>query len=265
MAYPAAPTDGDFFVEDGIRRRFVAADSAWVKDQPGTDTDDGHIQAITDAEVRNFGYPKVATRAALDLITGTSGEIRTVTADGYDYAYNTVSNGWYRLFPDWGAEGSGGVNDWNDASNVVEPYGPSLLAGNATNGPGGTSLYHVKNIQLGGLPAWTQFAEPYARQADIDGGVWMRGNFVGTWSTWRRIDTADNVQTITGNGGTVLFPVVHNLGTTHPSSVTIVETATGAYTPAGGPAVTIVDANNLTVEFAVAPLAGATYEIRVVD
>ena len=224
-------------------------------------TTNRHLVADTGVELQGFEYRKVADITIEPA--GAAGEIVDVV--GVLWYYSSSLTQWVRINPDWGAAGAGGIADWDDASNLIEPYGPVLLAGNATNGPGGTSLYHVKNIQLGGLPAWTQFAEPYARQADIDGGVWMRGNFVGTWSTWRRIDTADNVQTITGNGGTVLFPVIHNLGTTHPSSVTIVETATGAYTPAGGPAVTIVDANNLTVEFAVAPLVGANYEIRVVD
>ena len=31
MPYPLTPTDGDFHVEDGVRRQWVAADQAWVK------------------------------------------------------------------------------------------------------------------------------------------------------------------------------------------------------------------------------------------
>jgi len=56
MAYPAAPADGDFHVEDGIRRRWVDADQAWIKDPtPGersapqtfTYTADGNANSAT--------------------------------------------------------------------------------------------------------------------------------------------------------------------------------------------------------------------------
>ncbi len=95
MPYPAAPTDGDYHVEDGERRRFVAADGAWVKDSV------------------------VADVTALNALTGqVQGEIVTVAASGRNYQ--------------WNASGAGSWDIWARDTNLTKLY-PHLMATTATN------------------------------------------------------------------------------------------------------------------------------------
>ena len=69
--------------------------------------------------------------------------------------------------------------------------------------------------------------------------------------------------TITGDGTTTTFNVSHNLDVAVPSAYSIMEDATGALMPALGPAVSVVDNNTLSFEFATAPAAAATYSVKV--
>jgi hypothetical protein len=77
-----------------------------------------------------------------------------------------------------------GTLDWNDVSNTRPGVGPTLLLGNATNGPGGTNYYHPFTIQYAGTDGTsnvTQLAIAYSSPADQ---IWMRGRYSGTWSSW---------------------------------------------------------------------------------
>ncbi|MGH1490587.1 MAG: hypothetical protein ACRBK7_14550 [Acidimicrobiales bacterium] len=67
-----------------------------------------------------------------------------------------------------------------------------------------------------------------------------------------------------GDGIATTFTVTHNLDSTHPSSVSVIEDATLAYAPSLGPAVTIIDNNSLSVEFGTPPANLATYSWKVV-
>lgn len=197
MPFPASPTDGDFHVEDGIRRRWVAADSTWVKDQPGRDVGTGHIQAEAAAELRDFGYPKVADVAALPTLpVERVGTIYTTSDDGHNHVMVAVDS-WrdITLFTRFGATGAGGTLDFNDATNAAHGSGASLLNGTtAANAPvpGANAFWHTFSYEFGatedGTGNLTQYAIPYANQASLDTGMWMRGRLGGTWTPWTRVD-----------------------------------------------------------------------------
>lgn len=91
-----------------------------------------------------------------------------------------------------GAYTTAGVLDWNDVSNARSGSGYSLLLGTATNGPGPDSYFHpfgfeYQNKDGGGN--LTQFAVPYGD--NVTSGLWLRGRYEGTWTSWlRMVDVA---------------------------------------------------------------------------
>ncbi len=91
-----------------------------------------------------------------------------------------------------GAKTTGGVTDWNDASNTKSGSGHTLLRGNATNGPalGSGNYFHPFNFEYSsrnGNGNVTQLAVPYGTEASINLGMMMRGRYSGTWSPWVKI------------------------------------------------------------------------------
>ncbi len=102
-----------------------------------------------------------------------------------------------------GARTTGGVNDWNDISNIRSGSGYSLLRGNAPNGPDDTPhYYHPFNFEYGqknGTGNVTQLAIPYGRSASIDQGIKMRGRYDGSWTSWVRV-LSENLQGNVGIG-----------------------------------------------------------------
>jgi hypothetical protein len=88
-----------------------------------------------------------------------------------------------------GAQSTSGTLDWNDNTNCVGGIGPTLLAGNATNGPGGSDYWHVLNFEYGGTSDGsghiTQMAIPYATTTTRV--IRVRGRYGGTWSSWSTI------------------------------------------------------------------------------
>ena len=94
-----------------------------------------------------------------------------------------------------------GTLDWNDVSNTRPGVGPTLLLGNATNGPGGTNYYHPFTIQYAGTDGTsnvTQLAIAYGSPANA---IWMRGRYSGTWSSWVQVAMAGANSTITSLTG----------------------------------------------------------------
>ena len=84
----------------------------------------------------------------------------------------------------FGAIGTGGTTDWNHATNARSGMGYTLLLGNATNGPGVSSIYyHAVNFEYSsknGNGNMTQLAIPYYGSTTI----YMRQRYSGTWSSW---------------------------------------------------------------------------------
>lgn len=111
--------------------------------------------------------------------TGVSGKPTTATgfaADAVDLS---------RL----GASSTSGVLDWNDTSHSRPGTGPTLLLGNATNGPNGAGNYfHTFNLEYStktGLGNVTQLAIPYSNS--IAPGIWIRGRYTNAWTAWSRL------------------------------------------------------------------------------
>jgi hypothetical protein len=95
-----------------------------------------------------------------------------------------------RLIGGFGVTNAAGIADWNNATNTVAGFGPSLLHGNANNGPTGVvGYYHVMNIEYNsktGAGNLTQFAIPYYYTAP---GMYMRSRYNGTWTAWMKFIT----------------------------------------------------------------------------
>ena len=95
-----------------------------------------------------------------------------------------------------GAQEGGGVLNWNDITNIRSGNGHTLLQGGHTNGPGAISgsYFHPFNFEYNtknGSGNITQIAVPYGYTPSIDAGMYMRGRYGGTWSSWVRILTSN--------------------------------------------------------------------------
>lgn len=103
---------------------------------------------------------------------------------------------WTRLA--FGAYTTGGVANWNDATNTKAGFAPTLLTGNATNGPAPTGLgagvyFHALNVEYNtkdGTGQLTQYAIPYSTgYGNI--GMFIRGRYLGTWGAWQLVGAED--------------------------------------------------------------------------
>lgn len=108
-----------------------------------------------------------------------------------------------------GALSTAGVANWNDTTNCRAGSGPTLLLGNATNGPGPVGQYfHALNFEYAGKNGTgeiTQLAIPYASPLTTQ-SIWMRGRYNGSWSGWVRLfgsgdySSGSPVRTVNGSG-----------------------------------------------------------------
>ncbi|MED4378714.1 pyocin knob domain-containing protein, partial [Schinkia azotoformans] len=84
---------------------------------------------------------------------------------------------------------AGGLLDWN--AHTVPGTAPVLLMGNAANGPGPASYFHVQNYEYGnkrdGTGQITQVAIPYASPTTGKFDFYVRGRYSGVWSAWQKI------------------------------------------------------------------------------
>ena len=93
-----------------------------------------------------------------------------------------------QLIGGFGAAGTTGVTNWNDATNARSGSGVTLLYGNATNGPGPAKYFHPFSFEYtskDGTGNMTQLAVPYTVDGVIDNTLSMRSRSSGTWSAWR--------------------------------------------------------------------------------
>ena len=83
----------------------------------------------------------------------------------------------------FGASGTGGVANWNDATNARSGSGITLLTGNATNGPGGSTYFHSFTFEFEQKNAngnMTQWAIAY----NSNSLRYQRYRISGVWSAW---------------------------------------------------------------------------------
>ena len=96
--------------------------------------------------------------------------------------------------------------DWNDITNAKSGSGYSLLLGStALNSPGGSNVYyHPFNFEYSsknGSGNITQLAIPYGVASGINNGIWMRGRYSNSWTSWVKI-LSENLQGQVGIGTT---------------------------------------------------------------
>jgi hypothetical protein len=81
-----------------------------------------------------------------------------------------------------GATTTSGTTDWNDVTNARSGSGYTLLAGNASNGPGGAYYYHPFSFEYNsknGSGNLTQLAIGYNVNSR-----YMRFYYASSWSSW---------------------------------------------------------------------------------
>lgn len=127
------------------------------------------------------------------LIFGrTTGGDATISWDGTKLGFYGTTYFNNRITGGFGAITTYGTLDWNHISNSMSGNGYTILLGSATNGPGTGIYYHPFNFEYAGGTTYgsgtvTQFAIPYGYSSGIDSGLYMRGRFDGTWSSWVKI------------------------------------------------------------------------------
>ena len=113
----------------------------------------------------------------------------------------------------FGAYTTNGVLDWNDITNAISGSGYSLLLGStALNSPGGSNVYyHPFNFEYSsknGSGNITQLAIPYGVASGINNGIWMRGRYSNSWTSWVKI-LSENLQGRVGIGTTTPSSSLH--------------------------------------------------------
>ena len=132
------------------------------------------------------------------------------TYDNGELDLGTSSYRWRQLFladqiiGGFGATTTGGTTNWNDSSNARSGAGYTLLLGNASNGPSGTSNYfHPFSFEYSskdGSGNMCQFAIPYIVGAG--GGMYMRSRYSGGWGGWVNFHDTDNMSGVARTSNT---------------------------------------------------------------
>ena len=121
----------------------------------------------------------------------------------------------------FGARETGGTTDWNDSTNARSGQGHTLLLGNATNGPSGTSDYfHPFTFEYNskdGGGNMTQLAIPYI--ATSGGGMYMRSRYSSSWGGWINIHDSNNRSGLARTGSTYGSFKITDGGGSYPGHV----------------------------------------------
>jgi hypothetical protein len=98
----------------------------------------------------------------------------------------------------FGAQGSGGIADWNDISNTRSGNGYTLLYGTALNGNGQSAYYHTLNFEFSsknGTGNFTQMGVPY-NGSDL----WLRSFYNGLgYTSWKTYIQSSKIQDVGNN------------------------------------------------------------------
>jgi hypothetical protein len=168
-------------------------------------------------------------RADSPALTGTPTSTTQAKSDGSTKIATTsfVKQQFY-------TSGTGGVLDWNDGTNTIPGVGPTLLLGNATNGPSGIAqYYHALNLEYGGIAGTgnvSQLAIPYG---NFTGELYLRGRYQGAWTSWARFLSSTNFNsfapTLSGTGATGTWGIgISGTAANATTAVTVTGTQLGA-------------------------------------
>lgn len=189
--------DADTGLQFGIDEiSFVAGGTEKVKVENGALKVTGESSDITDGGVtldwesasqtgRIFAESSAASQ--LRFYTTSSAGNRTFKMQIDEIGNVNLSNGggYGQISGGFGGYSttSGVTDDFNHADNARSGCGKYLLTGNASNGPGGGTYFHVFNFeysQKNGSGNLTQIAWAYNNESLR----YMRYRYVNTWSSW---------------------------------------------------------------------------------
>ena len=116
-------------------------------------------------------------------LTSSSTQSKYVRSDTSDHMNGQLSGG-------FGAQTTGGTQDWNHSTNARSGGGHTLLTGAMTNGPGTTNYYHPFSFEYASYDNdgnMTQFAIPYTGS-----NMFFRSRYSSTWSSWSKVWNSGN-------------------------------------------------------------------------
>jgi hypothetical protein len=197
QAYSTAGTSGQVLTSAG------AAAPTWT-----TATNANTASAIVKRDASgNFSAGTITAALSGNASTATSATTATsastsTTQAKSDASTNIATTAFAKQL--FYSPSTGGTLDWDDVSNTRPGAGQTLLLGSATNGPGGGNYYIPFNYEYSsfdGTGNVTQTAIAYGTPANE---LWMRGRYLGTWSSWVRYLNSSNYNsyspTLTGTG-----------------------------------------------------------------
>lgn len=134
-------------------------------------------------------WSAISVKAALaDTATSATSATSATNADTLDSQHGSYYTNY--VLARFGASTTSGTTDWNTQANLTPGTAPTLLMGNATNGPGPASYFHVFNFEYAtkdGSGQITQFAIPYSQSTSFTSGPYMRGRYLGVWTGWYKL------------------------------------------------------------------------------
>lgn len=134
-------------------------------------------------------WSAISVKAALaDTATSATSATSATNADTLDSQHGSYYTNY--VLARFGASTTSGTTDWNNQANLTPGTAPTLLLGNATNGPGPASYFHVFNFEYAtkdGSGQITQFAIPYSQSTSLTSGPYMRGRYSGVWTGWYKL------------------------------------------------------------------------------
>lgn len=138
----------------------------------------------------NSGTGSITINVSLVGGSGTFTDWTIGLVGPYDASLATNAEVTAEILDKFGAASTSGTLDWNDATNTQPGGGPTLLLGTATNGFGIAGYFHslcFEYLTKDGTGSITQLAIPYASDAPLVSGIWMRGRYLGAWTGWYRV------------------------------------------------------------------------------
>ena len=98
----------------------------------------------------------------------------------------------HRFSPVSGAATTTGTADCNSSATLSCGFAQRLMQGSDANGFGVALRYHCWNVEYGASGYLTQIAIPWGHSGAIEAGLYFRGYYNGTWSSWQKFWSSGN-------------------------------------------------------------------------